>query len=153
VPTANMPMGNNKITGLADGVASTDAVTKGQLDLKLTASLVSAFALTLLDDADAAAMRTTLGTNTIPNAGANLVVGSMYVATTGFTLDTGLIVDGVYPIYNNSAATITIAQGAGVTLRLAGSTVTGTRSLVACGMASVWCLSSSEYIISGAGVT
>ncbi len=33
--TGNLPMGNNKITGLANGVASTDAVTKGQVDTAL----------------------------------------------------------------------------------------------------------------------
>jgi hypothetical protein len=89
----------------------------------------------------------------IPNAGANLVTGEMYVATAGFTLNTGLAANNVYPIYNNSAAAITLTQGGGLTLRMAGTTLTGNRTLAARGMASLWCLSTSEYIISGAGVT
>ena len=33
--SGNLPMGNNQITGLADGTLSTDAVTKGQMDTAL----------------------------------------------------------------------------------------------------------------------
>jgi hypothetical protein len=33
--TGNLPMGNNQITGLANGTLSTDAVTKGQMDTAL----------------------------------------------------------------------------------------------------------------------
>jgi hypothetical protein len=33
--TGNLPMGNNQITGLADGTLTTDAVTKGQMDTAL----------------------------------------------------------------------------------------------------------------------
>lgn len=88
----------------------------------------------------------------VPNAGANLVTGEMYVATAGFTLNTGLAANNVYPIYNNSGSAITLTQGSGVTLRLAGTTTTGNRTLAARGMASLWCLSTSEYILSGAGV-
>jgi len=34
-PTADMPLGSNKITGLADGTAATDAASKGQVDTAL----------------------------------------------------------------------------------------------------------------------
>lgn len=89
----------------------------------------------------------------IPSAGANLISGQVYVATTGFTLNTGLTPGNTYVIYNNSAAVITLTQGSGLTLRLAASTVTGSRTLAARGMVTVWCLSTTEYIISGAGVS
>lgn len=55
-------------------------------------------------------------------------------------------------IYNDSASAITITAGV-TTLRLAGTTTTGNRTLAARGMATVWFNSSTEAIISGAGVT
>jgi hypothetical protein len=78
--SANLPMGGNRITGIGDAVSAQDAVSKTQLDLKLTASLVSAFALTLLDDADAAAMRTTLVIpDSLPRAGMrNLIINGNF---------------------------------------------------------------------------
>jgi len=56
-------------------------------------------------------------------------------------------------IYNDSASPITITQGAGLTLRLAGSTTTGNRTLASRGMATMWFNSASEAIISGPGVS
>lgn len=52
---ANLPMGNNRITGMADGTASTDGATKGQVDLKLNLT-----GGTLTGDLD-------MGTNSITN--------------------------------------------------------------------------------------
>lgn len=70
--------------------------------------------------------------------------------TSGVTLNTSDMGEGyTFAIYNNSASAVTITQGSGVTLRLGGTTSTGNRSLAARGMASIWCRSSSEAIISG----
>jgi len=55
-------------------------------------------------------------------------------------------------IYNDSASAITITASI-TTLRQAGTTNTGNRTLAARGMATVWFNSSTEAIISGAGVT
>ncbi len=55
-------------------------------------------------------------------------------------------------IYNNSASTQTITQGSGVTLRLAGTALTGDRTITQRGLATVVFVGSGVYVISGAGV-
>ncbi len=61
----------------------------------------------------------------------------------------------IVSIYNNSASSITISGtlSSSGTLRLAGTTTTGTRTLAAYGMATVWFRTSTEGIISGAGLS
>lgn len=136
----------------AGSVASLRATAQ---DLQLPAAAGtagSAFAQTLLDDTSAEAMRGTLGTDvykTVPSNGATLVSGEMAVVTAGFTLNTGAPAGSTFPVYNNTGAAIVITQGAGLTLRLVGSAVTGNRSLASRGIASIWCLSTTEYIITG----
>lgn len=78
--------------------------------------------------------------------------GKMVVVSAGFTLATGLAANTVFSIYNDSGSTITITQGGGLTLRLAGSSATGNRSLALRGLATVWVKSTTEYIITGPGV-
>lgn len=56
-------------------------------------------------------------------------------------------------IYNDSASAVTVTQGSGVTLRLAGTTTTGSRTLAPRGLATIWFNSASEAIMSGGGVT
>lgn len=56
-------------------------------------------------------------------------------------------------IYNDSAASITVTQASGLTLRLAGTTTTGNRTLAARGICTIWFNGASEAIISGAGLT
>ena len=56
-------------------------------------------------------------------------------------------------IYNNSGGNIEIHGGPNVTLRLAGSSVTGTRTLASRGIATIVCVASNEFVISGAGLT
>lgn len=79
--------------------------------------------------------------------------GKMAAIAAGVTIDTGPAAGTLYSIYNDSASTITITQGAGMTLRLAGTVSTGTRNLAARGIATIWFNSSSEAIVSGVGVT
>jgi hypothetical protein len=55
-------------------------------------------------------------------------------------------------IYNSSASTITIALGTATHLRLAGTTQNGARTLQAKGLATVLCVATGDYVISGAGV-
>lgn len=153
---SNSPASSESVITTDDYIRAHAAFIAQLDEEKLDASGVSAFGATLIDDADEAAARDTLGTDvykTLPSAGANLETGEVYVATAGFTLNTGLTAGNIYPIYNNSAAAITITQGSGVTLRRAGTTLTGNATLAARGMASLWCLSTTEYIISGAGLS
>ena len=56
-------------------------------------------------------------------------------------------------IVNNSSSNISIIQASGVTLRLTGTTVTGNRTIAPYGMASIICVSSNVFFISGGGLT
>lgn len=80
--------------------------------------------------------------------------GKMYVTTGGITLPNATFSAGdTFSIYNNSASAITITQGASLTLRQAGTTNTGNRTLAARGICTVTFVSGSEAIISGAGLS
>jgi hypothetical protein len=79
--------------------------------------------------------------------------GKMLATAAGITIDTGPAAGTFYSIYNDSAVSITITQGAGMTLRLAGTTNTGSRNLAARGLMSIWFNSSSEAVCSGVGLT
>lgn len=78
--------------------------------------------------------------------------GSCVAVSAGFTLATGLAAGTVFSIYNDSASAITITQGSGLTLRLAGSTTTGSRTIQPRGLATIWANSTTEYVMTGAGV-
>lgn len=81
-------------------------------------------------------------------------VGKCIAVTAGITIPNATFAAGdAISIYNDSASAVTITQGASLTLRQAGTTNTGNRTLAARGMATVWFNSSSEAIISGAGVS
>lgn len=60
--------------------------------------------------------------------------------------------DGVV-IYNNSASAVTITQQSGVTMRQAGTTNTGDRTLAPYGTASLLCVGANTFTINGAGLT
>ena len=80
-------------------------------------------------------------------------VGKVIAVTAGITVPNSTFAAGdAISIYNDSAAAITITAGVG-TLRLAGTTTTGNRTLAARGMATIWFNSATEAVISGAGVS
>jgi hypothetical protein len=56
-------------------------------------------------------------------------------------------------IYNNSNSSQTITQGSGVTLRQAGTANTGNRTLAQYGVATVLCVASNVFVISGGGLS
>ena len=77
------------------------------------------------------------------------------ITTGGVTINTSTFVAGNnVTIYNNSASSQTITQGAGVTMYLAGSATTGNRTLSQRGICTIVCVvDSTTFVISGAGVT
>jgi len=76
------------------------------------------------------------------------------ITTGGVTINSGIFSAGQnLTIYNNSASSQTITQGTSVTLCLAGSATTGNRTLALRGIATVVCVASNEFVVSGAGLT
>jgi hypothetical protein len=55
-------------------------------------------------------------------------------------------------IFNNSASSITITTSA-VTCYLAGTATTGNRTLAQRGVATLLCVASNTFVITGAGIT
>ena len=56
-------------------------------------------------------------------------------------------------VYNNSGTTRYITQGAGTTLRLAGTAATGNRTLTQYGLATIVCVSANTFVVSGVGLS
>ena len=76
------------------------------------------------------------------------------ITTGGVTVPASIFSTGdVVSIYNNSGSNQTITQGGSVTLRQAGTANTGNRTLAQYGIATVLCVSSNTFVISGAGLT
>jgi hypothetical protein len=81
-------------------------------------------------------------------------IGRFINTTAGVTVPSGVFAVGDnFTIYNNSASTITITQGGSVTLRQAGTSNTGNRSLALRGVCTVLCVASNEFVINGGGLT
>lgn len=79
----------------------------------------------------------------------SITTGGVSVLQNVFASPYGQIVS----IYNNSNTSQIITQGAGVTLRLAGTAATGNRTLARYGVATITCVAANTFVISGAGLT
>lgn len=76
------------------------------------------------------------------------------ITTGGVTVPSGVFSAGDnVTIYNNSGSSQTITQGGSVTLRQAGTTNTGNRTLAGYGLCTVLCVASNTFVISGSGVS
>jgi len=73
--------------------------------------------------------------------------GVTLATTTAFTAGQNVV------IYNNSASSQTITQGTSVTLRWAGTSSTGSRTLAQYGIATAICVGSNTYVIAGTGIS
>jgi hypothetical protein len=94
-----------------------------------------------------------VGYRDIPRVTGGIERGKVFATGAGLTLNTGQAAGSAFSVYNDSAGAITITQGAGLTLRLAGTTTTGSRTLAARAFATIWYNSTSEAIVSGSGVS
>lgn len=121
----------------ANAVNALGAVPRQQLEQAVSdmrSLTATTNATTILALADRGALiRATAANTTIP---AN-VFGSLDVVT----------------IYNDTATTITLTQGAGLTLRLAGTATAGNRSLAQRGLTTIVFITATEAVASGAGLS
>ncbi len=87
---------------------------------------------------------------TLPRVTSGLVTGSVYATDAEVTLNTSDMAAGrAFTVYNDSDSDFNIVEGAGVTLRVAGTADNGDVVLTAHGFATIWCNSGAEAIISG----
>jgi hypothetical protein len=76
------------------------------------------------------------------------------ITTGGVTVPSGVFSSGdTLSIYNNSASNQTITQSAGVTIYQVGTATTGNRTLAQRGLATLLCVGSNEFVITGGGLT
>jgi len=76
------------------------------------------------------------------------------ISTGGVTVPSGVFSIGdTVTIYNNSGSNQTITQGTSVTLRQVGTANTGNRTLSQYGLATVLCVASNTFVITGGGLT
>jgi len=76
------------------------------------------------------------------------------ITTGGVTVNASVFATGdAVSIYNNSGSDQTITQGTSVTLRQAGTANTGNRTLAQYGVATLLCVGSDTFVISGAGLS
>lgn len=156
---ASNPSGFTSNTGTVTSVGGTGTVN----GLTLTGTVSTTGNLTLGGSVTSVATGATIdgvtiGYRNIPRSttsGTAVVgdVGKVIAVSAGITVPNSTFAAGdAISIYNDSAAAITITAGVG-TLRLAGTTTTGNRTLAARGMATIWFNSATEAVISGAGVS
>lgn len=99
------------------------------------------------------------GVNIIPASSTSITistadVGKCVIADAGITIPASVFAQGdVISIYNNTASNIVITQGAGLTLRLCGTTTTGSRTILPYGVATVWFVSPTVAVALGQGLT
>ena len=80
--------------------------------------------------------------------------GTIITTTGNVTINQSIFsVGDIISVYNNSASNISIVQGTSVTLRLAGTATTGTRTLAQRGLMTVTCVASNEFVCSGGGLS
>lgn len=76
------------------------------------------------------------------------------ITTGGVTVPQSIFTTGqVVSVYNDSGSAQTITAGSGVTLRLVGTTTTGNRSIANYGLATILCVSSNTFVVTGGGIS
>lgn len=76
------------------------------------------------------------------------------ITTGGVTVPSGVFSAGdVISIYNDSGSDQTITQGSSVTLRIAGASTAGDKTLAGYGLCTVLCVASNVFVAGGAGLS
>lgn len=92
-----------------------------------------------------------------PNATNTLTAedrGALVFASAALTVPANVFAArDVVTVYNNGSANIALNQGAGFTLRIAGTSTTGPRSIAARGICTLVFVSATEAVLTGAGVS
>ena len=125
--------GNSTSNGISVGVVTATSVRDGNGNVRTVPqnSQTSAYTLQLSD-----------------------VGKHISITTGGVTVPVSVFSIGdVVTIYNNSTGNQTITQGASTTLRQAGTANTGNRTLAQYGLATILCVASNTFVISGAGLS
>ena len=123
--------GNLKLQTTSAGISVTGTVSDSKGDLRKIIHKQESSAYTLVAADDQKLINTNSGV-TVPSG--------VFSASDAVT------------IVNNSTSTITITQASGVTMYLAGTSTTGNRTLQQKGIATVVCISSNTFIITGGGL-
>jgi hypothetical protein len=89
-----------------------------------------------------------LGYKGIPQTTSGWTNGQCYQISAGVTASTSTT-GNTYMVFNNSASSVTITQGSGLTMRMAGTTSTGNRTLLPYGVATLMFVSATTAVISG----
>ena len=168
---ATMPALVDRISSYAGYDASGDPVA---LSAPTSTSITSAFSLTLLDDTNAAAARTTLDVPSVAEA-KQIAVSSHSAAYPIVLTDAGTAL--LHPTADNNPRTFTIPANGAIafpvgtcltfvnqinvltiaitsdTMTLSGAGTTGSRTLAASGSATAFKVSTTEWIISGTGLS
>lgn len=157
-PSSN-PSGYTSNAGTVTSVGGTGSVN----GLSLSGTVTSSGNITLGGSVSSVATGATIdgvtiGYRSIPRSTTSGTattgdVGKCIAVSAGITIPNSTFAAGdAISIYNDSAGAITITAGV-TTLRQAGTTNTGNRTLAARGMATIWFNSATEAVISGAGLS
>jgi hypothetical protein len=81
-------------------------------------------------------------------------VGKYVNITSGdVTIPSGVFSNGdIITVFNNKSSTMSIIQGSSVTQYFAGTGITGTLTLSQRGLATILCVATNTFVISGAGL-
>ena len=80
--------------------------------------------------------------------------GKHISTTAGVTVPASIFAIGnSITVYNNSASSITITQGASVTMYQVGTANTGNRTLAQRGLATIFCVAANTFVVTGGGIT
>lgn len=146
---------NITVTAAADTLSGTTLAALSGANLtalnatQLTSGTVPAARITSVETT-ATISSNLIGFRDIPRQTSGFNRGQCSAISAGVTLNTSDMAAGyTFSLYNDSASSVTITQGAGVTLRLHGTATTGNRTLLARGFATFWCNSGTEAIAMG----